>query len=69
MLSANIQSAAVQPEVISSLLKAELQAGWVLGLEGPEAAGAVHVNRFGSVSKNHQPGKWRLIVDLSFQCQ
>ena len=47
MLSANMQSAAVQPEVISSLLEAELKAGRVVGLEGPEAASAVQVNRFG----------------------
>ena len=25
----------------------------------------VQINRFGLVSKNHQPGKWRLVVDLS----
>ena len=33
---------------------------------GPEVAGAVHANRFGLVPKYHQPGKWTLIVDLSF---
>ena len=32
----------------------------------PQAAGAVQVNCFSLVPKNHQPGKWRLIVDLSF---
>jgi len=26
----------------------------------------VQVNRFGQVPKGHQPGKWQLIVDLSF---
>ena len=25
----------------------------------------LHVSRFGVIPKNHQPGKWRLIVDLS----
>ena len=25
----------------------------------------VHISRFGVIPKNHQPGKWRLIVDLS----
>ena len=43
-----------------------MQAGQVLGPVGPEAAGAVQVNRFSFVPKNHQPSKWRLIVDLSF---
>ena len=34
--SANMQSAAVRPEVISSFLEAEVQAGQVLGPVGPE---------------------------------
>ena len=25
----------------------------------------VHVSRFGVILKTHQPGKWRLITDLS----
>ena len=34
---------------------------------GPLAAGSIplHINRFGVIPKPHQPGKWRLIVDLS----
>ncbi len=35
---------------------------------GPVEVGelpAVHINRFGVIPKPHQPGKWRLIVDLS----
>ena len=27
----------------------------------------IHVSRFGAIPKKRQPGKWRLIVDLSFQ--
>ena len=31
----------------------------------PEAQSAlVHVSKFGVIPKKHQPGKWRLIVDL-----
>ena len=26
----------------------------------------VHLNRFGVIPKNHQPDKWRLIVDFSY---
>lgn len=26
----------------------------------------MHINRFGVIPKKHQPGKWRLITDLSF---
>ena len=25
----------------------------------------MHINQFGAIPKSHQPGKWRLIVDLS----
>ena len=32
-------------------------------MEAPSAL--VHVSNFGVISKKHQPGKWRLIVDLS----
>ncbi len=31
-----------------------------------DTARCVQVNRFSLVPKGHQPGKWRLIVDLSF---
>ena len=39
------------------------------GVAGPfprEAMMVAHINRFGVISKSHQPGKWRLIVDLSY---
>lgn len=31
----------------------------------PEEAAAVHISRFGVIPKPHQPGKQRLIIDLS----
>ena len=45
-------------------LKKECELGRVVG---PLAAGSIplHINRFGVIPKPHQPGKWRLIVDLS----
>ena len=61
-----MQSAEVHPDVISGFLSSNLRAGWVLGPIEPEVAASVQVNRFGLVPKGHQPGKWRLIVDLSF---
>jgi len=64
--SANMLSAEVRPDMISGFLSSELRAGQVLGLIEPEVAASVQVNRFGLVLKGHQPGKWRLIVDLSF---
>ena len=30
-----------------------------------DALPRAHVSHLGIISKNHQPGKWRLIVDLS----
>ena len=63
--SSNMQSASQKPEVIDSYLKKEVELGRVVGpLEGSEFP-EVHVSRFGLVPKNHQPDKWRLIVDLS----
>ncbi len=64
--TSNMQSADVRPEVIRDFLASELAAGRVLGPLGPDVVDQVHVNRFGLVPKGHQPGKWRLIVDLSF---
>ena len=61
-----MQSADVRPEVISSFLESETAAGRVLGSVEPDITAHVQVNRFGLVPKGHQPGKWRLIVDLSF---
>ena len=50
-------------EVVDRYLEVKL--GRVIGplvrSEYPE----VHISRFGVIPKNHQPGKWRLIVDLS----
>ena len=37
----------------------------ILGPFLQEKVPGVHLNRFGVIPKLHQPGKWRLIVDLS----
>ena len=59
----NMLSAEVNPSVISEYLDKELRLGRVVGpLPGDTA---VHVSRFGVVPKSSQPGKGRLIVDLS----
>ena len=61
-----MQSAEVHPDVISGFLSSKWRAGRVLGLIEPKVAASEQVNRFGLVPKGHQPGKWWLIVDLSF---
>ena len=33
---------------------------------GPPGVCDIHISRFGVIPKNHQPGEWRLVVDLSY---
>ena len=60
----NMLSATQNPEVIQQYLTKECSLGRVLG---PFDKGSmdIQVNRFGVIPKPHQPGKWRLILDLS----
>ena len=55
------------PGVVCEYLKAEWEAGRVLGPvpSGMARSCGVHTNHFGVISKPNQPRKWRLIVDLS----
>lgn len=62
---ANMLSATQNPEVVDKYLEKEIRLGRVIGpMEVGELPGA-HVSRFGVIEKPHQPGKYRLIVDLS----
>ena len=63
----NMLSAKQNPQVVSDYLKREREAGRVVGPISSEeiARVGVHINRFGVIPKSGQPGKWRLIVDLS----
>ena len=61
----NMRSALENSEVVSAYLAEEKRRGVLLGpFERGEVPG-VHLNRFGVIPKSSQPGKWRLIVDLS----
>ena len=60
----NISSAYEHPEVVDNYLLAECTAGRVLGPFSYPPPG-LHTRRFGVIPKKSQPGKWRLIVDLS----
>ena len=52
------------PEIVTKYVEEEVALGRMLGpLEATEAQG-VHISRFGVIPKS-QPGKWRLITDLS----
>ena len=40
--------------------------GNIVGPFSPATAPKVHTNRFGTIPKRHQPGKWHFITDLSY---
>ena len=56
-------SALKNPEPADSFLVTELHAGRIVG-PLPDLA-CVQISRFGVIPKSNQPGKWRLILDLS----
>jgi len=62
----NMSSAQKHPEVVDDYLKKEIELSNILGPFSSASAPADHINRFGVIPKKHQPGKWRLITDLSF---
>ena len=63
--SQNMPSASLQPSVIDDYLYTELAKGRVAGPFSSPPLPHLHISRFGVIPKKHQPGKWRLILDLS----
>ena len=63
--SRNLPCASHHPEVVDQYLAEECAQHRVAGPYNSTLAPDVHVSRFGVIPKNHQPNKWRLIVDLS----
>ena len=62
----NMRSAVKNPTVVEEYLAMECKLGRVIGPLDPAVFPHIQVNRFGVIPKPHQPGKWRLIVDLSY---
>ena len=63
----NLLSATSHPEVVRRYLDAELACGNVAGpYSSRQLPPGVMYNRFGVIPKPNKPGKWRLIVDLSY---
>ena len=60
----NMPSAGEHAHVVSDYLREEVSKRRMLGPFSPEVMGQVHCSRFGVIPKS-QPGKWRLITDLS----
>ena len=62
----NMTSARSSPGPVETYLQNEVTEGRLLSPLPKETAALVHISRFGVIPKHHQPGKWRLILDLSF---
>ena len=52
--------------MIQEYLKKEKHDGGIIGPFPLQGMAGVHINRIGAIPKKHQPGKWRIITDLSF---
>lgn len=63
---ANMASALINPQPASEFIATERQAGRILGPVHTQQIPSIHISRFGIIPKCSQPGKWHLILDLSF---
>ena len=61
----NLDGALQHPEVVDEYLTAEIAQHHMAGPFIKSTVPRAHVSRFGVIPKNHNPNKWRLIVDLS----
>ncbi|XP_028416203.1 uncharacterized protein LOC114540089 [Dendronephthya gigantea] len=61
----NMRSADEHPEVIDAYLATEVAKGRVAGPFATSPFPYLHCSPFGVIPKKGQPGKWRLILDLS----
>ena len=61
----NMRSALEHPSVVDDNLQVEVSRGRVAGPFATPPVPGLHVSRFRVIPKNNQPGKWRLILDLS----
>lgn len=61
----NKRSAMANPTVIDTYLANELKLGRLAGPFPQPPIEGLHISSFGVIPKRGQPGKWRLIVDLS----
>ena len=64
-VSRNLQSAREHPAVVDEYLNGEISAGRVVGPVPDAQTHLVRLSPFGVIPKSGQPGRWRLIVDLS----
>ncbi len=63
----NMLSALQNPKPVDDYLRVELAAGRIVQIDpGHPATKLITINRFGVIPKKGQPGRWRLITDLSY---
>ena len=62
----NMLAAYNNSSVVNKYLKEELEYGRLMKVQ-PPLASLIHVSKLGVIPKKHQPGKWRLIVDVVTQ--
>ena len=63
--SSNMRSALDNPQVVHEYLEKECSQGHIAGPLPLHALSDVQISPFGVIPKSSQPGKWRLIVNLS----
>ena len=64
--NSNMPSALANPTPVTSYIQTEIEAGRLIGPVNRSDYPNIQVSRFGVIPKRSQPGKWRLILDLSF---
>ena len=62
--SRNMSAAYANPAVVDKYIMEEVAHGRLVQVQ-PPLSSSIHISRMGVIPKKHQPGKWRLIVDLS----
>ena len=61
----NMRSATQHPQVVSDYITRECMERRMLELQQQDQVDGLQISRFGVIPKKNQPGKWRLITDLS----
>ena len=62
----NMPSAHTNPAIVVDYMNTEVKEKRVVGPLVRHNSPGVHISRFGVIPKHNQPGKWRLILDLSY---
>ena len=61
----NLECALHHPDIVTQYLADEIAQHRIAGPFKRHVIPEAHISRFGVIPKNHQPDKWRLIIDLS----